>query len=72
MIGWLVAVPSGRVSSRLIWVKVELCIERWAFVSAYSSERCEEEREQICINLSECIESFGGQYNVVVFGDLNA
>ena len=62
------------VSSRLMWVKVKLGVERWAFVSAYGpgSERSEEEREQFWTDLSECIESFGGQYNVVVLGDLNA
>ena len=62
------------VSPRLMWVKVKLGVERWAFVSAYGpgSERSEEEREQFWTDLSECIESFGGHFNVVVLGDLNA
>ena len=56
------------MSSRLMLVKVKLGVERWAFVSAYGpgSERSEEEMEQIWTDHSECIESFGGQYNVVV------
>ena len=49
-------------------------IERWVFVSAYGpgSERREEEREHFWRSLSECIEAFGEQCNVVVLGDLDA
>ena len=56
------------VSSRWMWVKVKLGIERWVFVSAYGpgSERSEEEREHFLSSLSECIESFGEQCNVHV------
>ena len=61
-------------SSRLMWVRVKLGRECWAFVSAYGpgSERDEEERENFWSNLSECVESLKRNSYVVVLGDLNA
>ena len=52
------------VSSRLMWVRVRMGRECWAFVSAYGPgcERSEEERDEFWNYLTRC----------VVLGDLNA
>ena len=62
------------VSSRLMWVRVRLGRECWAFVSAYGpgSEKTEEERERFWSELTECVDSLGKSSYVVVLGDLNA
>ena len=48
--------------------------ESWVFISAYgpSSERSEQEIEEFCSEVSECVRSFGNNEFVVVLGDLNA
>ena len=62
------------VSSRIMWVRVQLGIEKWIFVSAYGpgSEKNEEEREMFWRKLNECIGCFRENVKVVVLGDLNA
>ena len=62
------------VSSRLMWVRVQLGIEKWVFVSAYGpgSEKSEEEREMFWERLNECLSMFRENVRVVVLGDLNA
>ena len=62
------------VSSRMMWVRVRIGRECWAFVSAYGpgSEKTEEEREGFWNELTECVSSLGRSNNVVVLGDLNA
>ena len=62
------------VSSRMMWVRVQLGIEKWVFVSVYGpgSEKSEEERQLFWEGLNECVESFGENVKVVVLGDLNA
>ena len=61
-------------SSRLMWVRVRLGRECWAFVSAYGpgSESSKEVVEEFWNDLSECVESLKRKNNVVVLGDLNA
>ena len=46
------------VSSRLMWVKVWMGRECWAFVSAYRSgcDRSEEERDKFWIELTRCVD----------------
>ena len=62
------------VSSRLMWVRVRIGRECWAFVSAYGpgSEKTKEEREGFWNELTECVDSLGKSSCVVVLGDLNA
>lgn len=62
------------VSARLLWVRVRLGRECWAFVSAYGPgcEKEEEEREDFWNDLTECVESLKRKNYVVVLGDLNA
>ena len=62
------------VSSRMMWVKIRIGRECWAFVSVYGpgSERTEEEREGFWSELSDCVESLRKSSYVVVLGDLNA
>ena len=61
-------------SSRLMWVRVRLGRECWAFVSAYGpgSENSREVVENFWNCLSVCVESLKKKNNVVVLGDLNA
>ena len=61
-------------SSRVMWVRVRLGRENWAFVSAYGpgSEREEEERVTFWNDLTECVECLKVNSSVVVLGDLNA
>ena len=60
--------------SRLMWVRVKLGKERWAFVSAYGPgcERSEEEIEEFWSMLTACVDSLNIKNHVVVLGDLNA
>ena len=62
------------VSSRIMWVRVQLKWEKLVFVSVYGpgSERSEEERVQFWESLNECVSKFGDNVRVVVLGDLNA
>ena len=62
------------VSSRLMWVRVRVGRECWAFVSVYGpgSEKTEEEREGFWSELTDCVENLGRSSYVVVLGDLNA
>ena len=62
------------VSSRLMWVRVRLGRECWAFISAYGpgSERSEEERAAFWNELEDCVDSLSRRNYVVVLGDLNA
>ena len=62
------------VSSRLMWVRVRLGRECWAFVSAYGpgTERSDAERDEFWDELASCVEGLSGRNYVVVLGDLNA
>ena len=62
------------VSSRLIWVRVRMGRECWAFVSAYGlgCERSEEERDEFWNDLTRCVDGLSTRNYVVVLGDLNA
>ena len=62
------------VSSRLMWVKVRMGRECWAFVSAYGPgcERSEEERDECWNELTRCVDGLSTRNYVVVLGDLNA
>ena len=71
---WSKVVEWKEVSSRLMWVKVKLGRECWAFVSAYGPgcERPDEERSEFWNSLAECVEGLSRRNYVVVLGDLNA
>ena len=62
------------VSSRLMWVRVRMGRECWAFVSAYGPgcERSEEERDEFWNELTRCVDGLSTRNYVVVLGDLNA
>ena len=62
------------VSSRLMWVRVRMGRECWAFVSAYEPgcERSEEERDEFWNDLTRCVDGPSTRNYVVVLGDLNA
>ena len=62
------------VSSRLMWVRVRMGRECWAFVSAYvpGCERSEEERDEFWNDLTRCVDGLSTRNYVVVLGDLNA
>ena len=62
------------VSSRLMWVRVRLGKECWAFVSAYGpgSEKSEDVAIAFWNDLASCVEGLSRRNNVVVLGDLNA
>ena len=62
------------VSSRLMWVRVRMGRECWAFVSAYGPgcERSEEERDEFWNYLTRCVDGLTTRNYVVVLGDLNA
>ena len=61
------------VSSRLMWVRVRMGRECWAFVSAYGPgcERSEEERDEFWNDLTRCVDGLTTRNYVVVLGDLN-
>ena len=73
---WLekLVVEWREVSSRMMWVRVRLGRECWAFVSAYGpgSERSEEERNMFWNELANCVDDLSRRNYVVVLGDLNA
>ena len=62
------------VSSRLMWVRVRMGNECWAFVSAYGlgCERSEEMQDEFWNDLTRCVDGLSTRNYVVVFGDLNA
>ena len=73
---WMVnkVVEWKEVSSRLMWVRVRIGRECWAFVSAYGPgyERSEEERNVFWNELTGCVDGLSRRNYVVVLGDLNA
>ena len=62
------------VSSWLMWVRVRMGRECWAFVSAYGPgcERSEEEQDEFWNELLRCVDGLSTRNFVVVLGDLNA
>ena len=60
--------------SRLMWVRVRMGRECWAFVSAYrpGCERSEEERDEFWNELTRCEDGLSTRNYVAVLGDLNA
>ena len=62
------------VSSRLLWVRIRLGRECWAFISAYGPgcERSEEEQDVFWNELANCVDGLSRRNYVVVMGDLNA
>ena len=62
------------VSSRLMWVRVRMGKECWAFVSAYGpgTEKSLEVRNGFWYDLTRCVEGLSRRNIVVVLGDLNA
>ena len=73
---WMVnkVVEWKEVSSRLMWVKVRMGRECWAFVSAYGPgcERSEEEQDEFWNELTRCVHGLSTRSYVVVLGDLKA
>ena len=73
---WMVnkVVEWKEVSSRLMWVRVRMDRECWAFVSAYGPgcEKSEEERDEFWNELTRCVDGLSTRNYVVVLGDLNA
>ena len=73
---WMVnkVVEWKEVSSRLLWVRVRMGRECWAFVSAYGPgcERSEEEQDTFWNELTRCVDVLSRRNYVVVLGDLNA
>ena len=68
------AVEWKEVSSRLMWVRVRMGRECWAFISAYGPgcERSEEERDEFWNDLTRCVDGLSTRNYVVVLGDLHA
>ena len=62
------------VSSRIVWVKLNVRGEKLVVVSAYGPgmERSESEREQFWESLNVCLAGFNENERVIVLGDLNA
>ena len=73
---WMVnkVVEWKEVSSRLMWVRVRMGRECWAFVSAYGPgyERSEEEQDKFWNELTTCVDGLSIRNYVVVLVDLNA
>ena len=73
---WMVnkVVEWKEVSSRLMWVRVRMGRECWAFVSAYGPgcERSEEKRDEFWNELTRCEDGLSTRNYVVVLDDLNA
>ena len=61
-------------SSRLMWVRVRMDRECWAFVSVYEPgcDRSEEERDEFWNGLTRCVDGLSTKNYVVALGDLNA
>ena len=62
------------VSSRIMWVRVQLGVEKWVFESTYGpgSEKSNEEKELLWGKLNECLGFFRENVKVLVLDDLNA
>ena len=62
------------MSSRLMWVRVRMGREYWAFVIAYGPgcETSEEERDEFWNDLTRCVDGLSTRNYFVVLGDLNA
>ena len=62
------------VSSRIVWVKLNISGRKVVIVSVYGPgmERREDEREQFWESLSECLAGFNENEQVLVLGDMNA
>ena len=62
------------MSSRLMWLRVRMGRECWAFISAYGPgcERSEEEQDEFWNDLTRCVDGLSTRNYVVVLGDLNA
>ena len=73
---WIInkVVKWKEVSSRLMWVRVRMGRECWAFVSAYGQgcERSEEEWHDFWSELTRCVDVLSTRNYVVELGDLNA
>ena len=69
-----VVVEWKEVSFRLMWVRVRMGREYWAFVSVYGPgcERSEEEQDEFWNELTRCVDGLSTRNYVVVLGDLNA
>ena len=62
------------VTSRMMWVKLQVGMEVFVCISAYGPgcERSENERNEFWKLLTECIADFRTNVSVIVLGDLNA
>ena len=62
------------VSSRIVWVRLNVAGEKVVIVSVYGPgmEKNESERESFWQSLNECLSGFGESERLVVLGDLNA
>ena len=62
------------MSSRLMWLRVRMGRECWAFVSTHrlGCERSEEKRDEFWNELTRCVDGLSTRNYVVVFGDFNA
>ena len=73
---WMInkVVEWKEVSARLMWVRVRMGRDCWAFVSAYGPgcERSEEERDEFWNELTRCVDGLSTRNYVVMLGDLNA
>ena len=58
------------MSSRLMWVRVRMGRECWAFVNA-CGPGCEKERDEFWNELTRCVDGLSTRKYVVVLGDLN-
>ena len=72
---WMVnkVVEWKEVSSNLMWIRVRMGRECWAFVNAYGpgSERSEREQDEFWNELTRCVDGLSTRNYVVVLGDLN-
>ena len=73
---WMVnkVVECKEVFSRLMWARVRISRECWAFISAHGPgcERSEEGRDEFWNELTRCVDGLSTRHYVVVLGDLNA
>lgn len=63
----------GWVSSRLVWVRIKVGIERWAVICGYApTNDCKcEEREKFWEEVEECMGKFLSHERVILIGDMN-
>ena len=64
----------GLVNSRLMWVKMRLGYEQWAFVSIYGPVNggSVSDNDSFWDDLDECLSNFEGETKLCVLGDFNA